>query len=73
MINEAIAAAPHLKSALVAVGGPKAVIGRLVGFGQSEMKVGVPGWAWFIIGAAAGGTVAWLGREKIEKLVARIT
>jgi hypothetical protein len=71
-VSQAVAAAPHLKNALDAIGGPKAIFGRFVGFGADEMDARVPGWAWVIIGAAAGGVAVWMGRNKIERLLDQV-
>jgi hypothetical protein len=64
--SQAVAAAPYVKSAVDAIGGPKAILGRLLGFGQDEMDVGVPKWAWFVMGIAAGGVAVWQFRYEID-------
>lgn len=68
-VEQAIAAAPHMRGAISAIGGPKGLVGRLLGFGADEMEAGVPGWAWLILGAAGGGLGVWYLRERIERLV----
>jgi hypothetical protein len=71
-VSDAIAAAPHIRGAINSIGGPKALVGRFLGFGAPEMEAGVPGWAWLVIGAAAGGIAVWMGREKIEHVLEKI-
>jgi len=67
-IQQAVAAAPQLRSLLESVGGWKGVAGHIVGMGEGEVRAGVPAWAWLLIGAAAGGIGVWLTRDRLEKL-----
>jgi hypothetical protein len=64
-----MAAAPHVRGALDAIGGPRGLMGRAFGFGPDELEAGVPWWAWLLIGGAAGGVAVWFTREKIERLI----
>jgi hypothetical protein len=68
-LQSAVAAAPQFRGVLDALGGPAGLVGRLLGFGQDELRSGVPGWAWFVMGAAAGGVAVWLGRRQLERLL----
>lgn len=71
-VSQAVAAAPHIRRAVDSIGGPKAVFGRILGFGQSEMKAGVPAWAWLIIGAVGGGIAVWHFRYEIDTFLDRV-
>jgi hypothetical protein len=57
------------ESVLNEVGGPMGLAGRMVGFGSDELDAGIPGWAWFLMGAAAGATAAYYLHDKIAHLV----
>lgn len=50
-------------------GGPLGLAGKLVGLGRDELQAGIPGWAYFGLGCMAGGTVAFLLRGKLSRLV----
>lgn len=65
----AVAAAPHMRGMLASIGGPKAIVGRLLGFGEAEMAAGVPGWAWFMIGAGAGAVGMYFGKDRVQNLL----
>jgi hypothetical protein len=43
--------------------------GKLIGLGKEEMASGVPGWAWFTVGALMGGVATYAMRSKIERIV----
>jgi hypothetical protein len=73
MVEQAITAAPHMRGAVNAMGGPKGMLGRAFGMGPDEMEVGVPWWAWLLIGGAAGGIAVWLTRERLERIAERVT
>jgi hypothetical protein len=51
------------------MGGPMGFVGRLAGLGTDEMDAGVPGWAWFGIGALAGGVAVYFLHGKIQRVV----
>jgi hypothetical protein len=70
-IGQAIGAAPQVKGIFDALGGPGAMLGRFVGFGQNELRSGVPGWAWFLMGAGAGAVAMWFGKDQIDDYVRR--
>jgi len=71
VVEQAVAAAPYANRAFSALGGPKGLVGRLLGFGSDELEAGVPGWAWFMIGAGAGAVVMWFGKDRLQGLLRR--
>lgn len=66
IIQQAISYAPLAQRAVGAVGGLRGVVYRAMGFGQAEMTAGVPKWAWFVMGAAAGAVGMWFTKQHIE-------
>jgi hypothetical protein len=70
-LSQAIGAAPQVKGVFDALGGPGAALGRFLGFGQAELRAGVPGWAWFLMGAGAGAVAMWFGKDQIDDYVRR--
>lgn len=63
---EQVAAAERVVTDL---GGPAMIGGRLLGLGADEMDAGVPWWAWFGVGAIAGGAAVYVLRDRIERVV----
>ena len=70
-IGQALGAAPQVKGVFDALGGPGAVLARFAGFGTDEWRSGVPGWAWFVIGAGLGATAMWFGKERVDEYIGR--
>jgi hypothetical protein len=68
-VARAVAAAPQVKGLIDALGGPKGVLGRIIGLGEAEIRGGVPGWAILLVGASIGGVVVWTYRGQIERIV----
>jgi len=68
-LGQALGAAPQVKGILDALGGPGAMLGRMVGFGQDELQSGIPGWAWFLMGAGAGAAAMFFAKERLESLL----
>lgn len=66
-IQQAVEMAPQAASAIGSIGGPVGFVGRTLGFGADEMEAGVPGWAWFVIGAGIGFAVGAAMRPELEK------
>jgi hypothetical protein len=62
-------AASHAPALLDRYGGPVGLAGKIVGLGQSEMKAGVPWWAWLGIGIMAGGIVTYSYRDRLERIL----
>lgn len=50
---------------------PAEFAGRLLGFGQAEMRAGVPKWAWFGVGMVAGATFMLLYGDRVRRFVGR--
>lgn len=67
--NDVGAYARQAEGILDGLGGPLGLVGRIAGLGEDELDAGIPGWAWFGIGALAGGALVYLLREKIERVV----
>jgi hypothetical protein len=68
-VQTALSAAPHVKASFDALGGPAGLAGRMLGFGEPELRSGIPGWAWFLMGAALGGAAVWIGRRQLERVI----
>jgi hypothetical protein len=68
-IQAAVTMAPQAASAIGAIGGPVGFVGRVAGFGPDELDAGVPGWAWFVLGAGLGITAGLIARPHVEKWV----
>jgi len=62
-------AARAVGSAVQDAGGPLGLVGRVVGFGEDEIRAGVPRWAWFGIGFVVGGVVMYSLHDKAKALV----
>lgn len=69
--NQVGAYAKQAEGILDGLGGPLGLVGRVVGMGEDELDAGIPGWSWLGIGILVGGTVAYLMRDKIERIVGR--
>jgi hypothetical protein len=51
------------------LGGPMGLVGRVAGLGTDELEAGIPGWAWFAIGALVGAAATYHFRSNIEHVV----
>lgn len=47
------------------VGNPAALVGRLMGLGTSEMRAGIPAWAWALLAFGAG---AYVGAQHLPAI-----
>lgn len=54
-----------LGPAMDGVGGPLGLVGRAVGLGADEIDAGIPGWAWFGMGAVGGAIAMYFLRDRI--------
>lgn len=51
------------------LGGPGAIVGRILGLGEDEMDSGIPGWAWAGIGFLAGAAVMYVAHDKVKRVI----
>ena len=65
--NHLVAVSGLGSAANEAVGGVRGALGRVVGLGADEMEAGVPGWAWFLIGVAAGVAAGYLAHDPVKE------
>jgi len=65
-LRAAGAAAEVLGPAMDDVGGPLGIVGRAVGLGADEIDAGVPGWAWFGIGAVGGAITMYMLHDRLK-------
>lgn len=68
-VDQAYAAARAAGGMVGNLGGPGRILGRAVGLGDLEMDVGVPAWAWFLMGLASGAVAAYALHERIERVI----
>lgn len=68
-IQQAVAMAPQAANAIGSIGGPVGFVGRAIGLGPDEMSAGVPGWAWFVLGAGLGVAAGIALRPHVEKWI----
>ena len=69
-LRGAAQAAEILGPAMDGVGGPLGLVGRAVGMGPDEIDAGVPGWAWFGIGAVSGAIAMYFLHDRIAAFAA---
>lgn len=69
-LRGAAQAAEILGPAMDGVGGPLGLVGRAVGMGPDEIDAGIPGWAWFGIGAVGGAIAMYFLRDRIAAFAA---
>jgi hypothetical protein len=51
------------------LGGPKQLLGKIVGLGADEVEAGIPWWAWGLIGIGVGAVGAYFLHDQIERVV----
>jgi hypothetical protein len=67
LIQQAVAMAPNAAGVIGSIGGPVGFVGRAFGLGPDELDAGIPGWAWFVIGAGLGVVIGAVARPHLEK------
>lgn len=69
---QGLGAAQHMAGAATGVldglGGPMGLVGRMAGLGTDELEAGIPGWAWFAVGAIVGAAAAYHFHSSIERV-----
>lgn len=62
-------AARAMGDAVNRAGGPIGLVGRTLGFGEAEIRAGIPKWAWFSAGFITGAAASYLLHDRIAAAV----